>query len=65
MSPFLAASESCDDELVIEDFCGVPIFVHDIFYMSRLFLNKDAFVELYVFPWVFWEKMPTFGQYFH
>ena len=64
MSPFLAAGESCDDELVIEDFWGVPIFVHNIFYMSRLFLSKDALIEFDVFPWVFWEKMPSFGQYF-
>ena len=64
MSPFLAAGKPCDDELVIEDFWGVPIFVHNIFYMSRLFLSKDALIEFDVFPWVFWEKMPSFGQYF-
>ena len=50
MSPFLAASKSSDDELVIEDFWGVPIFVHNIFYLSRLFLNKDALIEFDVFP---------------
>ena len=65
MSPTFATDETCDYELVIEDYWGVALFVHNIFYSSRLFLDEDALVELNVFLWVFWEEMPSFGQDFH
>ena len=60
-SPFFTADKSCDDELVVEDYWGVP-FVHDVFYSSRLFLDKDALIELDIFLWVLWEEIPLQGK---
>ena len=59
-----STNKPCDYELVVKDYLGVSS-VHDIFHSSRLFVDKDAFVELNVFLWLLWEEMPFFGQDFH
>ena len=48
LSPTLAADKPYDYELVVKDYLGVSS-VHDIFHSSRLFVDKDALVELNVF----------------
>ena len=60
MSLIFAAYKSLDYEFMIEDFRRV-VTIHDIFYLGRLFLSEDAFVEFDVFFRTFGEEMPTCG----
>ena len=58
MSPTFATNKTYDYELVVEDYGGVALFVYNIFYSNRLFLDEDVLIELNVFLWVLGEEMP-------
>ena len=49
MSPTFATNKTYDYELVVEDYGGVALFVYNIFYSNRLFLDEDVLIELNVF----------------
>ena len=64
LAPFFTIDELGDDKLVVEDDWGVH-FGLDVFYSSRIFLGKDALIELDGFLLDFWKKMPIWWQNFH